>query len=153
MNRGSTLFLRFAIIVIGLITLAICGITFSELIQNRTGEYAPILIGAYVSAIPFFIALYQSMKLLGYIDKNKPFSAGSVKALKTIKYAALIFGLIYTLGLPYIYFAADNDDAPGVIVIGLFLAGGGFVIATFAAVAQKLFQNAVDIKSENDLTV
>ncbi|MDM5326781.1 helix-turn-helix domain-containing protein [Neobacillus sp. CF12] len=43
----------------------------------------------YVSAIPFYFALYQAFTLLSYIDKNKAFSEISVKALKKIKnYAA-----------------------------------------------------------------
>ena len=41
-----------------------------------------ILIVMYVSAIPFYFALYQAFKLLSYIDKNQAFSQMSVKALK-----------------------------------------------------------------------
>jgi hypothetical protein len=37
--------------------------------------------------------------------------------------------------------------------MGLFMIFVSAVIATAAAVFQKLLQNAVDIKSENDLTV
>jgi hypothetical protein len=46
-----------------------------------------------------------------------------------------------------------NDDPAGFIVIGLVVIFTSAVIATAAAVFQKLLQNAVDLKSENDLTV
>jgi DUF2975 family protein len=37
--------------------------------------------------------------------------------------------------------------------LGIFTTFASIVIATAAAVFQRLLQNAVDIKSENDLTV
>ena len=48
---------------------------------------------------------------------------------------------------------AELDDAPGLGVIALAFVCMPLVIATFAAVLEKLLQNAIDIKSENDLTV
>jgi 4-hydroxybenzoate polyprenyltransferase len=74
-------------------------------------------------------------------------------ALRNIKYCAIVIGALFIVGMPYIYYAAERDDAPGVIVIGLVISFASFVIATFAAVLQKLFQHATDIKAENDLTV
>ena len=154
MKRGSTLFLKLVIVILGLIVLAICAFALPALIgSDKTGYYRPILIGLYVPALPFFFALYQALKLLGYIDKNLAFSEMSVKAFAVIKYCALLIAVIFTAGMPYIYIAADRDDAPGVIVIGLVIIFASLVIATFAAVLQKLVQNAVVMKSENDLTV
>jgi hypothetical protein len=120
---------------------------------DATGYYRPIILGLYVAAIPFFLGLYEALKLLSYIDGNKAFSNLSVHALKRIKQYALTITGLFTLGMPYIYYAADKDDAPGVMAVGLIIAGASFVLSTAAAVIQKLFQNAVDIKSENDLTV
>ena len=93
------------------------------------------------------------MKLLNYIDKNKVFSDASIKALKNIKYSAIAISLLYAAGMPYILYVADKDDAPGVVLIGLVIIFASFVIATAAAVFQRLVQSAVEIKSENDLTV
>ena len=112
-----------------------------------------VLIDLYASAIPFYFALYQAFKLLSYIDKNKAFSELSVKALKKIKYCAITISILYVLGMPLFYLIAEKDDAPGVIVIGLVIIFASMVIAVFAAVLQKLLQEAIDIKSENDLTV
>lgn len=153
MNRGSTIVLRTVIGLIGGVVLAVCLLTLSMLLRGQVGVYAPILIGVYVSVIPFFFALLQAFKLLGYIDNNKAFSASAVTALKNIKYAVLVVGVLYVAGLPFLYYVADKDDSPGSIVVGMIIAFGAFVSAAFVAVAQRLFQNAVDIKSENDLTV
>lgn len=153
MKRGSTIILKSVIGILGLLILIFAFLTFTMLLRNQVGLYSPILLGVYVSLIPFFYALFQAYKLLNYIDHNKAFSTSSVSALKAIKYSATIVGIIYAAGLPFIYYVADKDDSPGSIVMGMIIAGGAFVAAAFVAVAQRLFQNAVDIKSENDLTV
>lgn len=42
---------------------------------------------------------------------------------------------------------------PGIAIIGFIIIFASVVIAVFAGVLQKLLRNALDIKSENDLTV
>ncbi len=154
MKQGSTLFLKFVIGLMGLAALAFCTIVLPRVIgEINTGGYDPILLGMYITALPFFIALYQGMRLLSFIDRNIAFSESSVKALKYIKYCALTISALYAAGMPYIFYVADKDDAPGVVLIALVFASAPIVIAVFAAVLQRLLQNAIDIKSENELTV
>lgn len=88
-----------------------------------------------------------------YIDRNEAFSELSVRALKNIKYCAVAISILYVAGLPLLYLIAEADDAPGVILIGLVIIFASMVIAFFAAVLQRLLKEAIDIKSENDLTV
>jgi hypothetical protein len=158
MNRGSTLFLRAVIVLMALGVLALCIIVLpqgisSELAPGADFDYGPIMIGMYLSAIPFFIALYQAFKLLNLIDKNNAFSELAVNALKNIKYCAIAISALYAIGMPYIFKVADRDDAPGVVAIALVIIGASFVIAIFAGVLQRLLQNVIDIKAENELTV
>lgn len=154
MKQASTLFLRSVVVIIGLIVLAICIFALPAGIRtDETGNYRPILWGLYVAAVPFYAALYQTIKLLQYIDKNDAFSIVSINALRCIKYCAIVIGGLFAAGLPYIFYVADNDDAPGVLALALVITFASLVIATFAAVLQKLVQSAIDIKTENDLTV
>ena len=154
MKLGSTHILRGVVILLGLIVLALCAIVLpAGIASDNTGYYWPILLGLYIPAIPFFYALHQTLKLLSYIDKHKAFSKLSVMALKNIKNCGLAISGLFLLGMPYIFYAADRDDAPGVVLVGLIIIGASFVVATAAAVFQRLVQNAVDIKTENDLTV
>lgn len=154
MKKGSTFFLRAVIAAIALFVIALC-VYFLPMgiITDQTGLYRPVLMGMYLPAIPFFIALYQGLLLLNYIDKNTAFSDNAVRAFRTIKYCALTISGLYILGLPWIFRAADIDDAPGVLAIALVIIFASFVIATFSAVLQRLLQNVVEIKSENELTV
>lgn len=137
----------------GLGALTLCVVMLTQVKPEAAGMYYPIVLGMNVTAIPFFIALYQTLKLLGYIDKNNAFSELSVQALKIIKYCAITISSLYAIGMPYIFFVGDKDDAPGVVAIGLIIISASAVIAVFAAVLQKLLRNAIDIKSENELTV
>ncbi|SDQ93214.1 DUF2975 domain-containing protein [Virgibacillus salinus] len=160
MKRGSTLFLKIAVILIGLPILALCifglPIIAKEAAESNS-EFAYVLYGIliimYASAIPFFVALYQAFKLLSYIDKNKAFSEISVKVLKNIKYCAMTISGLYVVGMPFFYIFAELDDAPGVILVGMLFILAPLVIAVFAAVLQRLLQEAINIKSENELTV
>jgi MFS family permease len=154
MKRSTTFFLRAVLFLIGAIVLGLCVFLLPYgIMTDQVGYYRPILIGMYIPAIPFFFALFQSWKLLNYIDSNSAFSQLSVKSLKNIKYCGLAISGLYTLGMPYIFYAADRDDAPGVVGIALVIIFASFVIAVFAGLLQKLLQNAIRIKEENDLTV
>lgn len=158
MERGSSLFLKAAVILMALPVLAGAGFAIYFLLRNPFNpEYAmilyPIVIGVLLTVIPFIFALYQSLKLLNYIDGKKAFSDLSVKALKKIKFAAFSISLIYAIILPFIYIVAEIDDAPGIILMGMVPIFAALVVGVFAAVLQKLLNEAINIKSENDLTV
>lgn len=158
MKHGSTLFLKIAVFLIGAPVLALSIFGLFWLAKNPANPaYAyilyPIVIGMYLSAIPFFTALFQAFRLLSYIDKNHAFSEHSVRALKTIKKCAIAFCFFYVAIMPFVFLLADKDDAPGAVIIGMIPIFASMVIAVFAAVLQRLLQEAIDIKSENDLTV
>lgn len=160
MKRVSTLFLRATVMGIGAIVLALCIFALPAMWAAVPEEYPEItyvfyciLFGMYTAAVPFFVALQQTLKLLSYIDKDKAFSKLSVKALKRITYcAAIIFGLFVSM-LPFFYIWAQKDDAPGLIIIGMVLATASLAVGVFAAVLKQLLGRAIAIKSEHDLTV
>lgn len=158
MERGKTIFLRIAVYLIGIMVLALA-IFYLPWLANDTAEMYPefaylqypVLIGLYITVIPFFYAIYQSLKLLTYIDKNNAFSEMSVMSLKHIQYNAITISVIYVIGM--VYFLFQHALHPGIAIIGFTIMFSSLVIAVFAMVLQKLLRNALDIKAENDLTV
>jgi hypothetical protein len=160
MKKGQTLFLRLVIALLAAIVLALSIFALPSAWHGGSTEfpYASasvmlIITGLYVTIIPFFIGLWQGLKLLRLIDHNKAFSADAVEALRTIKRCAGIITIVFFAFVPALFPIADGDDAPGLIIIGGIIACAPMTIAVFAAVLERLFQNAIDIKSENDLTV
>lgn len=158
MKKISTIFLKAAVILLGLPVLSM-GIMGLFLLVNypASPDFAPILypiiIGLYLSMIPYFIALYQSIKLIDSIDKDVSFSELSNQSLNKIKWCAMAISGLYVLILPFVYYLAEIDDAPGLILMGLVPIFASLVITVFAAVLQRIFKEALDIKSQNDLTV
>ena len=163
MKKTSTLILKAVIVFLGLGVLALCIFALPSAWRGVLVEYPEypivvnafrlIFLGMYATAIPFYIALYHGLKLLTFIDKGVAFSHASVKALRTIKLCAVAIGIIYLGGVPLLLPFAEMDDAPGVLLMGFVIACAPIVVSVFAAVLEKLLQNAIDIKSENDLTV
>ena len=159
MKQVTTLFLKIAVIFIGIPVFALC-IFLVPKIGNFAGELYPdiaymkslVFIVMYGAAVPFYFALYQAFNLLRYIDENTAFSELSVKALKNIKCCAITISGLYVLGLPLFHFIAKKVDPP-IGLIGLTIIFASLVIAVFTAILQRLLQEAINIKSENDLTV
>jgi len=160
-KNGSTLFLRAAIlgaafVVVLLSTWAVVDVYghWAEDSPELANWKYPIIFVITAAASTFCVAVRQIWKLLNLIDKNKAFTKASVRAMKNVKYCGLLISALFVTWMPLTFHAAENEDAPGMILIfGAIFVGIPFVVAIFAGVAQRLFQNAIDIKSENDLTV
>ncbi|MBS4215023.1 DUF2975 domain-containing protein [Neobacillus rhizophilus] len=158
-ERGSTTFLKVIIFLAGIAVLALCIFLVPRLANFAAALYpniAPmkylIFIVMYGAAVPYYFALYQAFTLLRYIDVNTAFSEISVKALKNIKWCAITISGLYVLGMPLFHFIAKKVDPP-IGLVGLIIIFASLVIAVFAAILQRLLQEAINIKSENDLTV
>lgn len=160
MKRSFTIFLQVVIVLIGLGAL---GLLLLEPRVEGVNAHAttlyeiylddPFLMLIYAGSIPFFAALYQAIKVLGYVAKNKVFSREAVKRMRIIKYCALaIVGFVVAEEI-FIMLTHGNDDAAGAVMLGVFITFGSIVIATAAAMFERVLQNAVELKSENDLTV
>lgn len=159
LKRSSTTFLKVIIFLVGIAVLALCIFLVPEMANFAANLYpniAPmnylVFIVMYGAAVPFYVALYQAFNLLQYIDENTAFSELSVKALKNIKRCAITISGLYVLSLPLFHFIAKKMDPP-IGLVGLIIVFASLVIAVFAAILQRLLQEAINIKSENDLTV
>ncbi len=159
-KRASTLFLKAVIVVIGIAVIVLCVFLFPAMWSIDARQMPqfmyviyPGFIGFFATVIPFFIALYQAFTLLQNIDANNAFSETSVTALKRIQYCAVAMSVLYAAGMPLVVVFAELDDAPGAILIGAAIVFAPLIVATFAGVVQKLVQNAVDMKTEQDFTV
>ena len=162
MKRSSTLFLQIVIVFIGIGALAL--LLWEPRIEGRNAHATnfeiyfkdPFLVLVYMGSIPFFVALYQAIRALGYVGRNQVFSPDVVKALRIIKYCALaIIGFVVVEEIWIMLMMDDRDrDNPGApIFLGLLIILPSIVIAATAGMFERILQNAVDLKSENDLTV
>ena len=157
MKRGSTIFLQVVIVLLG--TGVLTFLLWEPHVEGANAHatlfemyFNPFIAYAYIGSIPFFVALYQAFKLLGYIRRNEIFSPRSVRALRTIKYCALAIIGFVAVSVIFMIFG-DRDDRPAGVFMRILITFPSIVVAIAAAMFQRILQNAVDIKSENDLTI
>lgn len=160
MKRSSIIFLQFVIVLIGVGALAL--LLWEPNIEgvnaHATSLYDvyfddPFLALVYSGSVPFFAALYQAFKLLGHAGSDTIFSNAAVRRVRTIKYCALAIIGFVVLEEMFILWNHGNDDAAGGVFMGILITFGSVVVATAAAMSERILRNAVDLKSENDLTV
>lgn len=152
-----TIFLKAVIVLIGICALAL--MLWEPQIEGRNAHATlfeiyfkdPFLAYVYLSSIPFFVALYQAFKVLGYISENKALSQATLKALRTIKFCALAIIGFVAVGEIFIILGT-NDDRAGGVFVGILIAFGSVVVAAVAAMFERILQNAADIKPKNDST-
>ncbi|HZL11722.1 MAG TPA: DUF2975 domain-containing protein [Prolixibacteraceae bacterium] len=159
MKRVSIIFLQAVIVLIGIVALAI--LIRVPLTEGRAVNldlfsiyFDPFILYGYAASIAFFVALYKAFKLLGYIGQNKVFSSNAVKTLKNIKYCAIVLSILIVAAGLYIKIVHNKEDDPaGFLAICIVTTFASIVVATAAAIFEKLLQNAIDMKFENDLTI
>lgn len=158
MKKGSIVFLQAVIVLFGIGVLAF--LLWEPNVEGRNANATlfevyfndPFLAYAYTASIPFFVGLYQAFKALGYVGRNEVFSEGTVKALKTIKYCAIAIIGFVAVSVVFLFFG-DQDDRPQGVTMRVVIAFASTVVAIAAAMFERILQKAVDLKSENDLTV
>jgi hypothetical protein len=161
MKRSSTIFLQIVIVLVGLGALAF--LLLMPRVEGRNAHATnfeiyfqdPLLALVYVGSIPFFMALYQAITILRSVGRNAVFSPEVVKALRTIRYCAFAVIGFVLLAVLFIFVMGEGDsDNPGVpFFLGFLVIFPSIVVATAAAMFERILQKAIDLKSENDLTV
>jgi hypothetical protein len=162
MKRSSIIFLQIVIVLVGVaaVALLLWEPQVEGVNRNRTNFEIyfqdPFLALVYAGSIPFFVALYQAIRALGYVGRNQVFSPEVVKALRTIRYCALAiigFVVVEEIWIMLMIDESDRDNPGAPILLGLLIVLPSIVVATVAGMFERIVQNAVALKTENDLTV
>ena len=157
LRRSSTAFLQGVIVLVGLGALTFLlwepnveGVNKHATLAQKYLD--PFVVYVYIASVPFFVGLYQAIKVLGYAGRNRVISQDGVNALRTIKYCALAVIAFVAVSVLFMI-GGDRDDRPAGTFMRLLVAFPSVVVAAAAAMFERVLQNAVDLKSENDLTV
>lgn len=165
MNRRSlafsTMFLQAVTVLMGIGALAF--LLWEPHLEGRNAHATPFeiyfedpfLAYVYFGSIPFFVGLYQTIKVLGYAGQDKVFSQEAVNAVRTIKHCAFITAGAIVAADAFLMIAARNthEDPAGAAMLGIIATLAAIVVGTAAALSERVLQSAVDLKSGNDLAV
>ena len=147
MKKTEIVFLKTVVLLIGIVALFLL-IRFPQLegvnVNNDLFTIYfkdPFLAYVYIGSIAFFVAIYQTFKLLGNIANDTLYSEGSIKALRNIKYCAMtIVGFIIGAEAYIIINMAGSDDIAGGVAMGVFITFGSIVVAVAADVFRKILE-------------
>lgn len=143
MKKGLTIFLQVIVVLIGLAALffllympIIEGVNATATSLSQIYFDDPFLAFAYLGSVAFFVGVYKVFKVLGYSRQNQLSSPTALKALRTIKYCALIIIGFVIVGEAWILNTVSDDHAGGV-AMGVFIITGSIVVATLASIVEK----------------
>lgn len=159
MKKSSTVFLQAVVVLVAILALFL--LIRMPMTEGRAAHLDifhiytdPFILYGYAASIAFFVALYKAFRLLGYVGQGRMFSTEAVLALRSIKHCAIVLCILIVAAGIYIILSHPKDDDPaGFLAMCMITTFVGIVVATVAAIFQKILQNAIDIKSENDLTI
>jgi hypothetical protein len=144
MNRVATFFLRTVIYTAGAVILVLCTFWLPEMassaaIQNPQYAYLryPIQMGIYLTTIPFYLALYQSLNLLNWFRSSDPVSGRVSSSLHQIEVSGFGIAVMYLAGL--LFLGWQNALHPGIALMGVALLIASLTVACFAALLRQVW--------------
>ncbi len=157
MKRILTIFLQISIVLVGIGALAF--LLWEPRIEgvNKNAGLVEIYFNffiayVYLSSIPFFASLYQAFKVVGYVRHDKIVSQAAVKALRTIKYCAMIVIGLVAISLSFMIFG-DPEDRPAGLFMRFLFTFPTIIAAVTAAQFERILRTAVERQSVNDRKV
>ena len=144
MKRVSSMILKGLLFVLGAIVLLLCVFALPYLANEAASEFPevaylhyPILLGLYATAIPFFYAIYETIAMLGIIEKESIASKQLVPGFKRIQYCGILIVLLYSAGI--VILSVANALIPMLLLMGLcVLLITAIVISTSAFMKQAI---------------
>lgn len=147
-EAASVAFLRAAVVLIGAVVLG--AMLWEPHLEGRNARAElfdiyfkdPFLAYVYAGSVPFFIALRQAFKALGYVARNETFSPETVKSVRTIKRCGVaLIGLVAGAAIIILIF---GDERPPGIFMCLLAAFASGVIASAGAMFEWILQSRAE---------
>lgn len=153
MKKFSTVFLQAGVVLLGAGVLAMMLWVPPHEGRNANATLFatyfkdPFLAYAYLGSIPFFAALFQAFKLMGYVRRDEVFSPAAFKALRLIRYCSLATAAIVAGAVIYIRVtAAGQDDPAGFVVPGSVAVFVSLAAAAASGVIETIVRKAAELK-------
>lgn len=141
----NTIFLQVVIVAFGLITFT-CLIIFPLREGRAEGlnlfqiYLEPFILYTYISSSIFFIALFNSYKLIGNIKQNQVLTTNSLLYIKRIKKSAYLLSILIIIAGIYVTITHHKDDDPvGFIVLCFIMVIISLSVASITKIIEEIF--------------
>lgn len=149
--------LRVLILLLGTGILVFCILlpNVAERTAEKFPEFAylqyPVLFYVYLTAVPFYIALFQGVRICGFILNDEPFSHSTVSALQIASVCSVTEIFIYTLGAVLLF--CCNALHPSIFLLILVILLAASMFALLCSILKHLVQKAIRLREESELTI
>ena len=158
MKRMSIPLFQIGVLFITLCFLVLCVFWLPDtaaFFAKDAPEYAylkyPLLVGIYLTVLPFLFAIVEGLRLSRKVAINEAFSVKSVTHLRNIKRSSFLITVMYFIG--FVVLIQLVDLSPGIGLLGILIMLASMMIGLIAGILEELLRKALEIKEENDLTV
>lgn len=150
--------LKLVIVFAGLIGAFLCLLIAPALGQDTALMYPefdymywPCLIFIWITAVPFYFALYHAWLICQEISKDNSFCIENAKRLQDISKLALSECILYLAAAVLLFIL--NLLHPSILLFTLFIIFVGISISIASAALSHLVEKAAELKKENELTI
>lgn len=134
-----------------LVIVPTLGHDFALMYPELDYMYWPCLIYIWITAVPFYFALYKAFLICREISADSSFCTENAQRLKEISKLALSECILYLAAMIILFVL--NLLHPSILLIMLFIIFAGISIAIISAALSHLVEKASELKKENDLTI
>ena len=113
--------------------------------------YWPCLVFIWITAVPFYFALYKGWLICQEISNDNSFCQENAQRLKEISKLASSECILYSAATIILFIM--NLLHPSILLMTLFIIFVGISIAVVSAAISHLVEKASELKKENDLTI
>ncbi|MDO5724909.1 MAG: DUF2975 domain-containing protein [Tissierellia bacterium] len=125
---------------------------FSASTYKRVAHLAtPVRYYVLLTAIPFYLILFNTFKICDSIYRDKIFSQEPSICLKKISFYAFIISIMYILLLLFFYYNKFSEPLL-LLILGLIIFAA-LSVALFAKIMYILIVKACYLQKEHDLTI
>lgn len=131
-----------ALIIIFAVALPFLSQMYCDTLVAQTADKIkiPLIVSLYIATVPVFLAVLSLDRLLSNIKKDVVFDRANVKYLRHISWCCYFAGAVFVFLGFYIF-------------LSFIIAIASLFFGLIIRVVKNLFCEAVEIKSENDLTI
>ncbi|GEL12494.1 multidrug ABC transporter permease [Lapidilactobacillus concavus] len=150
-------FLKIVLALAVLVVLMIEGLITTQFVTSpqQTMHWADwlFLLVVWIAIALLITVAFFLNRLLNLIQGDDVFSPQSLPIVRAIRRLIYIIGIDAIGILPFFYEGAQLDDAPGLMLFGLGVVFIPFAVGVFASVFEQLLTTAIQLKTENSLTI
>ncbi len=112
---------------------------------------ANVILG--LTGILYIYILLKVTYIVHQYEKHEIFSLQTHRHIIHASISSVLISILYALLLPVFYIAAEIDDAPGFVLIGMFFVVLTFALALLLFVISNIIKQAIALEEESRLVV